>query len=105
MQMVLLVELHGRPAEHADGSFVPYCQPLGDHIMLRSPRGWLVSLLRAQRADHADGVVRTIVPALRRSYTVPRSQELACCWWNGMVGPLNTQMAALCHVASPWEII
>ena len=37
-------------------AFVPCGQPLGD-IMLQSPRGWLVFLLRVQQADHADGIV------------------------------------------------
>ncbi|OQD97706.1 hypothetical protein PENSOL_c011G04869 [Penicillium solitum] len=82
---------HGRPAEHGDGSFVPCGQPLGDDIMLESPRGWLVFLLRAQQADHADGIRCTIMPAPGRSYNTLRSQELACCWWNCMAGLLNTQ--------------
>ncbi|CRL26345.1 unnamed protein product [Penicillium camemberti] len=62
---------------------VPCCQPLGDDIMLQSPRGWLASL-RVQQADHADGVDGTIVPAPGRSCNVPWSQELACCCkWHG----------------------
>jgi hypothetical protein len=71
-------------------AFVPYFQPLGD-IMLQSPRGWLVFLLRVQQAVHADGVDCTIVPAPGRSYNTLHSQELACFWRNCMASPLNTQ--------------
>ena len=72
-------------------AFVPCGQPLGDDIMLKSPRGWPVFLLRVQQADHADGIRCTIVPAPGRSYNTLRSQELACCWWNCMADLLNTQ--------------
>jgi hypothetical protein len=78
---------------------VPYCQSLGHHIMVPSPRGWPFSRLTMQM------VFGPSCQLLGDHCNALRSQELAVARWHGQPAEHAGGSCCACHIASPREMI
>ncbi|KAJ6132453.1 hypothetical protein N7471_007668 [Penicillium samsonianum] len=67
-KLAVVANSHGQPAERTGGIvlvFVPSCQPLGDHLIFSSPRGWLLLLKLVIHAGGIQAVVNLLSKPLR----------------------------------------